>query len=211
MSGEPGPDSTRELQSEQAPGAASDHLNAGSPGQPRPWGRADRKRLLIWVAIALILPGVFLFAFHSWKPTGPVFSIQSELPIKAIAAFFAVLGTWIVSRMEKRPLDDYGIPPRHAFGLRFWEGLVWGFAAVSAIVLILRVSGHFQFDSVALYKQEAQRRWYVLPAGAAYFWPSPFTKSSPFAATGSSHSPDACASGRLALGYFSSVRRRASG
>jgi len=151
LSGEPGPDPTRELQSEQAPGAASDHLNAASQEQPRPWGRADRKRLLIWVGIALILPGVFLFAFHFWgKPDGSVFSIQSELPIKAIAAFFAVLGTWIVSRMENRPLDDYGIPPRQAFGLRFWEGLIWGFAALSAIVLILRVSGHFEIDSVAL-------------------------------------------------------------
>jgi uncharacterized protein len=151
LSGEPGPDPTRELQSEQAPGAASDHLNAASQEQPQPWGRADRKRLLIWVVIALILPGVFLFAFHfRGKPDGSVFSIQSELPIKAIAAFFAVLGTWIVSRMEKRPLDDYGIPPRQVFGLRFWEGLIWGFAALSAIVLILRVSGHFEIDSVAL-------------------------------------------------------------
>lgn len=175
MSGEPGPDPTRELKAEQSQVAGSAYLNAGSPGQPRPWGRADRKRLLIWVGIALILPGVFLFAFHFWeKPDGSVFSIQSELPIKAIAAFFVVLGTWIVSRMEKRPLDDYGIPPRQAFGLRFWEGLIWGFAALSAIVLVLRVSGHFEIDSVAL--KEAQFPG-TRPAGALYFWPSPYTKS----------------------------------
>jgi hypothetical protein len=24
------------------------------------------------------------------------------------------------------PLDDYGIPPRQIFGMRFWEGFLWG-------------------------------------------------------------------------------------
>jgi membrane protease YdiL (CAAX protease family) len=79
-----------------------------------------------------------------------VFTVQSELPIKAVMVFFVSLATWIVSRMEKRSLDEYGIPPRQAFGIRFWEGTLWGFAMLSAILLLLRVSGHFQIDSVAL-------------------------------------------------------------
>jgi hypothetical protein len=107
--------------------------------------------LLVWVGIGFILPIPFVWAFHHWvKPAGSVFTIQSELPTKAIISFFVVLATWIVSRMEKRPLDDYGIPPRQAFGKRFWEGSVWGFAALSILLLILRLSGHFQIDSVAL-------------------------------------------------------------
>ena len=65
-------------------------------------------------------------------------------------AFFVALGTWVVARMEKRPLADYGIPPRGLLGIRFWEGLLWGFAMLSAIVLFLRATGHFQIDSVAL-------------------------------------------------------------
>jgi membrane protease YdiL (CAAX protease family) len=77
-------------------------------------------------------------------------TVQSELPLKAAMAFFVSLATWIVSRMEKRPLDDYGIPPRQAFGRRFWEGTAWGFAMLSAILLILRLWGHFRIDSVAL-------------------------------------------------------------
>jgi uncharacterized protein len=151
---EPGPDRSRELQAEQARVAGSDPLNAqanaASSGQPAPWGRAERNRLLIWVGIALLLPGVFLFALQYGTKPSSALSIQSELPTKAIAAFFAVLGTWIVSRMEKRPLADYGIPLRGAVGLRFWEGLVWGFAALSTILLILHASGHFQIDSAAL-------------------------------------------------------------
>ena len=111
----------------------------------------DRKRLLLWVGIRMILPGILVYATGlAHKATGGAFSIRSELPLKAIMAFFVALATWIVARIEKRPLADYGIPPRGAFGIRFWEGLLWGFAMLSAIVLILRATGHFQIDSVAL-------------------------------------------------------------
>jgi membrane protease YdiL (CAAX protease family) len=68
--------------------------------------------------------------------------------------------------MEKRPLDDYGIPLRQAFGGRFWEGSLWGFAMLSLILLILRLSGHFQIDSVAL-TGAAVFRW-ALAWGATF-------------------------------------------
>jgi membrane protease YdiL (CAAX protease family) len=134
-----------------APVVESEQLDATLSSQPRPWGRADRNRLLIWVAIGFLLPVPFMLALHhSIKPTGSVFSVRSELPTKAILAFFVVLATWVVSRLERRPLDDYGIPLRQAFGKRFWEGAIWGFAGLSAILLILRVSGHFRIESSAL-------------------------------------------------------------
>lgn len=84
------------------------------------------------------------------QPPGGVLTLQNELPIKAIQAFLVFLATWIIARMEKRPLDDYGIPPRQAFGRRFWEGCIWGFVVLSVILLVLRATGHFRIDSVAL-------------------------------------------------------------
>jgi uncharacterized protein len=131
--------------------AGSDPPSAPDFERPRPWGRAERNRLLIWVAIAFIFPGLLVYVLHlQGDRSNPVFSVRSELPVKALLAFFVALATWIVSRMEKRPLAHYGIPPRGIFGLRFWEGALWGFAMLSAILLVLRVSGHFQIDSVAL-------------------------------------------------------------
>jgi membrane protease YdiL (CAAX protease family) len=133
------------------PPAGSDPLGAPDFERRRPSGRADRNRLLLWVGIAFIFPGLLVFALHlQGDRSDAVFSVWSELPLKALFAFFVVLATWIVSRMEKRLLGDYGIPPRGIFGLRFWEGCVWGFAMLSAILLVLRVTGHFQIDSVAL-------------------------------------------------------------
>ena len=151
MPDEPAHGPTRESQSEQPPFAHREPLHAAGSALPRPWGRPERNRLLAWVGIGFLLPGAFLFALRlPFKPGGSVFTIQSELPVKAIMAFFIVLATCIVSRWEKRPLDDYGIPPRQAFGLKFWEGVLWGFAALSAIVLIVRALGHSQIDSVHL-------------------------------------------------------------
>lgn len=151
---------------EAAPVGADSH---GTPDfeRPRPWGRTERNRLLIWVAMGFIFPGLLVFALHlQGKPTDAVFSVRSELPLKALFAFCVALATWIVSRMEKRPLGDYGIPPRGLLGQRFWEGCLWGFAMLSAILLVLRVSGHFQIDSVALAGSAVFR--YALGWGAVF-------------------------------------------
>lgn len=151
MSDEPGSNTTRESQREQRPITGSDRLEPARSGAPQPWGRADRKCLIIWGGIAFVLPVPFILLLHpSLSRSASVFTLQNELPGKALTAFFVLLATWVVSRLEKRPLDDYGAPPRQAFGKRFWEGAVWGFAMLSAILLVLRVSGHFQIDSVAL-------------------------------------------------------------
>jgi uncharacterized protein len=117
--------------------------------RPQAWGHTDRIRLFIWVGIAFLLPGACVFAFHL-SAGGSALTVQRELPVKALMTFFVVLATWILSRIEKRPLADYGVPPQQAFGKRFWEGAIWGFAMLSTILLALRVSGHFRIDSVAL-------------------------------------------------------------
>ena len=147
-----------ELRSERASVDSSNRLNATRSAQRRPWDRNDRIRLLIWVLIAFLIPGAGVFALHLGAGrSSSAFTVRSELSTKAIMAFFVALATWIISRMEKRPLDDYGIPPYQAFGGRFWEGSIWGFAMLSAVLLVLRVSGHFRIESVALTGSSALR------------------------------------------------------
>jgi uncharacterized protein len=156
-----------EFPAAQTPSGGANQLSAPTFEPHRRWGRSERNRLLIWVAIAFIFPGLPLLALHPHaKPADAVFSIRSELPLKAWFAFCVTLATWIVSRMEQRPLSDYGIPPRGIFGWRFWEGCLWGFAMLSAILLVLRVTGHFQIDSVALAGGAVYR--YALGWGAVF-------------------------------------------
>jgi uncharacterized protein len=151
LDGESDPGPATEIQSQHPPTGGSDRLNAEPPAQPKAWARTDRNRLLIWVGIAFGVPFAFVYGLHlSPGLNTTVLTVQSELPIKAVMVFFVSLATWIVSRIEKRPLSDYGMPPRLAFGARFWEGLVWGFAMLSAILLVLWALGDFEIDSVAL-------------------------------------------------------------
>ncbi len=167
MSEENGSEHRGELHVADPTVRAAEPPSAPDSEQPRRWGRPERNRLLIWVAVAFIFPGVLVIALHPHgKPTDAVFSVRSELPLKAWFAFCVTLATWIVSRMEKRPLSDYGIPPRGIFGWRFWEGCLWGFAMLSAILLVLRVTGHFQIDSVAL--AGGARLRYALAWGAVF-------------------------------------------
>lgn len=147
-----------ELLKDQPPADDSTWLNDVPSAPPNPWGRVDRIRLFTWVGIAFATPAVLVFGFHLGGGTNSsVLTVRGELPLKAVMVFFVVLATWVVSRLEKRPLDDYGIPLHRAFGARFWEGTLWGFAMLSAILLALWVSGHFQIDSVALTGREVLR------------------------------------------------------
>ncbi len=143
------PGLTQEFKNEDTIAEDLNRLVKESSSQVRAWGSIDRKRLFIWVGIAFLPPLALGFALHVGSSRNEL-AVNSELPTKAVMVFFVSLATWIVSRIEKRPLSDYGMPLRQAFGVRFWEGSVWGFVMLSAILLILRVSGHFQIDSVAL-------------------------------------------------------------
>jgi CAAX protease family protein len=161
------PGATQESPNKPSTLDAVNGLATPSAGEPPRWGRADRNRLLIWVGISFLLPVAVILPLHLANGrANPVFTIQSDLPLKGVSVFFVALATWIVSRKEKRPLDDYGIPLRQAFGIRFWEGTLWGFAMLSAILLILRASGHFQIDSFALTGSAAFR--YALGWGAVF-------------------------------------------
>ena len=150
MPDESAPPLAKELNSESALGHNSKLGNTEDPGQRTASWRTDRIRLLIWAGIAFAPLALVLGLHLGGSRNSGVLTVQTELPIKAIAAFFVLLATWVVSRMEKRSLADYGIPPGQAFGKRFWEGAVWGFAMLSAILMVLWGSGHFQIDSVAL-------------------------------------------------------------
>lgn len=51
----------------------------------------------------------------------------------------------LLSRVEKRPVRAYGLGALGAFGKRFWEGALWGFAALSLLLVVMRLSHVFWF------------------------------------------------------------------
>ena len=153
---------------EHITGAGPIQQNPETPQADRSSKSRDRKRLWIWIAIVFILPGLIIFTFRvPLKLENPSITVGIILPVKFFTALIAVLATWVVSRVEKRPLADYGIPPSQALGPRFWEGALWGFAMMSAILFVLHISGHFQINSLALHGGAIAR--YALAWGAVFY------------------------------------------
>jgi len=76
----------------------------------------------------------------------PTFSLIFESSSLAVA----LLAAWIMSRIEKRSFDLYGIPREGAFGKFFWQGIAWGLAFESIEMVIIAALGGFTFGSLAL-------------------------------------------------------------
>ena len=62
----------------------------------------------------------------------------------------ALIASGIMGRFEKRPWADYGLPLRGACGARFWEGSLWGLISLSVLLLMLHVSGNFDYGVAML-------------------------------------------------------------
>jgi len=112
-------------------------------------------RLLIFVAITMGLRfgmSKILHLLHLVKPhTGNIeFTAKFVLVQDGLAFLCVLLATLIMGRFEKRSLGDYGLPPRSAFRLRFWEGIVWGFVAECATMFTLFLAGNATFHGFSL-------------------------------------------------------------
>jgi membrane protease YdiL (CAAX protease family) len=79
-----------------------------------------------------------------------VLTPQFELVFESAYFVLALFAAWIMSRIEKRPLVEYGIPLKGAFGKLFWQGIVWGLAYETIEMLGIYALGGFSFGTLAL-------------------------------------------------------------
>ncbi len=142
--------------------------NPAGPGQSAPFeaklifvgpeGIRAGWRLLIYVCIVVVIAvGLFVVlmqvpAFRNalsqanqgrMNTTALIFS---ETPL-AIAVLLAAV---LMSLIEKRSWQAYGLPLKQAFGLRFWEGMLWGVAAISAMIGLIAAFHGYSFGTIAL-------------------------------------------------------------
>ena len=72
-----------------------------------------------------------------------------------------LLASWIMGNIEGRTIADYGLPRRGMFRMQFWQGALLGFAAITGLLIAMRVVGVFYFGSIALHGADIWR-WAIV-------------------------------------------------
>jgi uncharacterized protein len=85
---------------------------------------------------------------------------------EALAALCAIAAALIMARLEQRRFGDYGMPLGQAFGKNFSLGAVWGIAAITALMLVIRAFGGYSFGMVDVSPSGVVR--YALEWGAVF-------------------------------------------
>jgi membrane protease YdiL (CAAX protease family) len=119
------------------------------------YGRTELRagwRFVIFLAIAAALIATTNLVI---KAFGGIHGDAALLARKVVNLAGFVLAAVIMGRLEKRTLADYGLPPRKAFGIRFWQGAVLGFAGLTFLLGIMRAAGAFHISSIALHGAHA--------------------------------------------------------
>lgn len=97
-------------------------------------------KLFFW-----FLTMLFHYQEHTgWFPTD--FLLDGALSFGA-----ALLAAGIMSKLERRPFREYGLPWRPMFRKHFWQGVLWGFAASLLMIVLLRLFGATSFEGLGLH------------------------------------------------------------
>jgi membrane protease YdiL (CAAX protease family) len=118
--------------------------------------RAGWRFLIFLIVLIAVSLSVNFVIRHVRK--GPPHSHESSeqmSPVPVIlgdgsSLLLLLIPTGVMALIEKRKLRYYGLPLRQALRGNFWWGCVWGFAAISALLLTLRADRNFYFGSPEL-------------------------------------------------------------
>jgi uncharacterized protein len=124
------------------------HLFFGPEGLRPGWGFVLYLllfRLILMVAHPLLAPMMGHLKGTLWHDFARQLVVTIGVLLPAVALGF----------IEKRPFGDYGLPARGAFGKKFAWGVVWGFAALSLLLVSMRGLHAFYFGAVGLHGTRA--------------------------------------------------------
>lgn len=111
-------------------------------------------RLLIAIALYYVISnGVFLLLRPLLARLPQGLAPSSLIVVEALGFAIVVLVSWIMSRIERRDMGEYGLPLRNAGVLsRFVRGyILWGFLPLTLLLLVLRELHAFYFGNAALH------------------------------------------------------------
>jgi len=92
-------------------------------------------RALLYIVLVLAFGLAIKFAGNraGYHP-GEAWSAPSFIAAETITLLVALAATLVLARLDRLTLEHYAITWREAFRARFWEGSLWGFAAVGLLI-----------------------------------------------------------------------------
>ena len=110
-------------------------------------------RLLIYLALvsALILLGNII----AHATVGSANGLSTQFTRKVVNAVAFLSAAWLMGKAERRTLADYGLPWGQTFGLRFVQGILIGFVAVTLILGCQRAAGALEITGISSHATEA--------------------------------------------------------
>jgi membrane protease YdiL (CAAX protease family) len=116
---------------------------------------------LIWITFSyglqFVVAGLLGFTAEPFSPQ----SILQENLLSFLAALGAALA---MARLERRPVDTYGLPRVGSFGKLFWQGLLLGLVEVTVLIGLIATFGRYSMGSLSLHGLEVARwggLWFV--------------------------------------------------
>ena len=111
---------------------------------------------------------IYLVLFFGLTTGGSVLALRLRLPFathndvsppgllveEVIMMLAAFASATILGVLEGRPFGAYGLPRAAAFRRRFWQGILWGLAMITAMILLIRLLGGYSFGEEALHGPE---------------------------------------------------------
>jgi hypothetical protein len=105
--------------------------------------------------LAAVLVSVLIPTFDSLG--ADVARLSARFINEATLALGVLLAALLMSFLEKQKMDDYGLPLGEAFSDRFWQGILAGLIAVTALVGMIAAAGGYSFGRLLFHQKEAIR------------------------------------------------------
>ena len=120
-------------------------------------------RLLIYLPLVFALSRTSTFVIRHIAPIRDWLSSQPTTVIAAgpmifqeIISFLIVLiPALIMMKIEKRPFAEYGLPAEEAFGKKFWQGVPFGFAMMTLLMVLISVFRGYSMEGIGAGGSEA--------------------------------------------------------
>ena len=115
-------------------------------------------RLLLFLIFFIAFGFVINFVLHhipsfvAWAKTqsGATLNASFQIATEGLSVVGLLFSVWVMSKIEKRSFADYGLPLSEAFGKRFWQGIPFGFLALSLLLAVIAALHGFSLGGAEL-------------------------------------------------------------